>query len=356
CHLVPDAVDARHIALGAQTDAGAAAGCPTSRLFASSDGGMHWSSVALPGLLARACVVFLSPASGTLVLWSYGMPASTGVPADARIWISLDSGATWHVASTGLPSGIVESVVSARADGALLVLMRRSEAGTGTATPAPATSELWSCPAGCPRWQRVALVPGSAPTVFATANGWLSTGSGWGTLYAVGTVPGDASTEQTPDTPTATTSVVAGPIYVSSGAHADTWHPLPPMPWSAAEIGMPAEFTGPSRIVGVGPDGALVLEAQNAGVVLEPATATQGQSAAGVLSMWDPRDGRWLSPALIEPAASTVLAVVWDEQGANGARRLTIWFDTRSGDVWPMVVPNSDWQVAQMAPRCQRCQ
>jgi hypothetical protein len=360
CHLVPDAVDAQRIALVTQLDAGSAAGCPRRQLFASSDGGMHWFAVTLPEMLAGVCALSLSSASGTLVLWSNGAPTATGVTADAQIWISLDSGATWHAAGAGLPGGIVGNLVSAHPDGALLVLMRRPKAGvrttTTTTTTTQATSELWSCPAGCPRWQRVAVVPGSTPAVFAAPSEWLPPEGGWGTLYAADIAPAAVGPEQTPTVPISTTTAIAAPIYIRTGTQAGAWHLVPPSPWLAAETGKPVEPSGLSRIVGVGPNGELVLESQNEAVALEPVSAAQEQSAAGVLSAWDPRDGRWLTPVLVEPAATTVLAVIWDEQGANGARRLTIWFRTRSGDLWTMVVPNSDWQVAQMAPRCQRCQ
>jgi hypothetical protein len=262
----------------------------------------------------------------------------------SRLWISLDAGATWRLAGRGLPTGSIQDVISARADGALLVLMRRLEALSTPAaahgTPTPSIHELWSCTAGCPHWQPVASVPGNDPAVFATPSGWLSSGTGWGTLYMVGMAAHGGP----------------GPtiVDISTLRHDGTWHPLPLALWPG--LADTRASATPSRVVGGGPGGSLVVELGTAALTLEPSGVGHEQAVVGVLGMSDSGDVQWLTPMLVEPATSSVLAAVWDEQGANAAQRLTMWLVTRSGALWSMSVSVTGGPFLQAPLRCQKCQ
>jgi hypothetical protein len=143
---VPDGGDPRRVALTAQLDMGTDIACPITRTFLSADGGRQWSGLILPDVLVDGCMpslaartspsaVGLSLINGTLALWTNRAPPPSEKARSAQLWISLDFGATWRVAGTGLPGGSIEGVVSARADGALLALVRRADAGTATGTP-----------------------------------------------------------------------------------------------------------------------------------------------------------------------------------------------------------------------------
>jgi hypothetical protein len=73
-------------------------------------------------------------------------------------------------------------------------------------------------------------------------------------------------------------------------------------------------------------------------MTLEPSGALHEQAMVGVLGLWDPGDVQWLNPMLVEPATSSVLAAVWDEQGIYAAPGLTVWLVTSSGVLWSMSV------------------
>jgi hypothetical protein len=282
--------------------------------------------------------------SGTLALWTDHALTSTGTAMGSRLWISLDAGANWRLTGRGLPTGSIQGVISARADGALLVLMRRPEAPSTPAaahgTPTPSIHELWSCTAGCLQWQQVASVPGSDPTVFATPSGWLSPDTGWGTLYTV-----DMAAHGGPG-PTS--------VDISTLRQDGTWHPLPSALWPGLDDTRASAM--PGRVVGGGPGGSLVVELGTAAMTLEPSGVGHEQAMVGVLGLGDPGDVQWLTPLLIEPATSSVLAAVWDDQGVNAALRLTMWLVTSSGTLWSMSVPISDALMPQAPFRCQRCQ
>jgi hypothetical protein len=352
CHLTPDGGDARRLALTTQVGTDTDSACPSAHTFLSADGGRHWSALILPGVLADGCTPTLaaraSPGAagfslinGTLALWTNDTPTPSDKARTAQLWISLDFGGTWRAAGTGLSSGSIEGVVSARADGALLVLVRRLDAGTSAATPA--SYELWSCAAGCPQWQRLARVPsvpGSALAVFASSGAWLLPGANWGTLYVVDSTPTAA-----PGAPTS--------IWASTETQAWTWHPLPPLPWLGSEGVTAAAMSG--RVLGVGPGGALVLELRNAALEMVPGSAAQEQAAVSVVCVWDPVRGQWLTPLLVEPATSSALAVVWDGQNAGRSPQLAIWLIMRSGEVWSMTAPAADVHEPEPHMRCQRC-
>lgn len=124
--------------------------------------------------------------------------------------------------------------------------------------------------------------------------------------------------------------VTAGSVYISDGASANRWRPLPMLLSGAS-----------GRVLGIGPNGLLVMELRDVAAPLAPdATAL---SPIVTLCAWDPSASRWLSPCLIEPANSSVVSVAWDEQSGAAAPQLVIWFMTRTDHLWQNITPAADW-------------
>jgi len=198
----------------------------------------------------------------------------------------------------------------------------------------PARHELWSCSAGCQRWQRLADVPGRSPTVYAAFRNGAPVNMGWGTLYAV-----DDSATSSPSN----LEIAQESVYVNTGAPGISWRPLP------------TDFQSTDgRVVGIGPQGLLMMEVHGASVLVE--SSSSATSPTDTVCAWNPTRDQWMSPCLIEPSQNSLLAIVWDEQDPDASPRLVFWLLNTSGTLWQTTLSASTWWPHQSVRQCQPCQ